>query len=495
MHRSLLIWTLAAGLAASGCSAETTLPQAQGPVVRVSPPSATLLPGGTQAFTATVTGTASMSVTWRVVEATGGTVDATGHYVAPASPGTFHVTATASDNVTIGQATVSVVTPAPPSGTFVTGYYAHWQQDWLPLANIRWRSLTHIILHSGTLLRPTTSATDASNPYASINSGPISFNVGTVRGPAAMSLFASTARAHGAKALLGFGGMNSTATWEQVADPANRTQFVSDVVAACNAWGFDGLDVDWEPMPDADQPLLLGLVQALRAAKPDMVISIAADSVNANQGMSAGRGAFWASVAPYVDQINPMIYTANGPWGWDVWHNCPLFGHYALAPLDVASNMAAYLPFGVPKAKLGAGIGLYGYGVGPAGGGGTAALRQPYPPSPFNSNANDGELALHNIMLGMYDQGGAVDNWDDVAKAAYLTWPAPGFHPTAFAVGGNFTFLSYESVQSITEKGTWLAANGYGGAMLWTLNEGTLVGYESPVLDALALSLLGRSGL
>jgi hypothetical protein len=62
--------------------------------VTVSPTGALVAPNGTQAFTATVSGTTNTAVTWSVTENGGGSVDSTGHYTAPASTGTFHVVAT-----------------------------------------------------------------------------------------------------------------------------------------------------------------------------------------------------------------------------------------------------------------------------------------------------------------------------------------------------------------------------------------------------------------
>lgn len=60
-----------------------------GPRISVTPMSATLGPGGTQQFTATVTnadGTAGdFTVTWSVSGAAGGTVSASGLYTAPAA--------------------------------------------------------------------------------------------------------------------------------------------------------------------------------------------------------------------------------------------------------------------------------------------------------------------------------------------------------------------------------------------------------------------------
>ncbi len=76
-------------------------------VVTISPTEATLAPGGTQDFAATVSGTGDSDVMWSVEEgkaggtmvnrgaqAEGGTVETMAIYAAPATPGTYHVVAT-----------------------------------------------------------------------------------------------------------------------------------------------------------------------------------------------------------------------------------------------------------------------------------------------------------------------------------------------------------------------------------------------------------------
>src|SRR5438067_2377768 len=77
-------------------------------VVTVSgtPSAATIQPGGSIAFSATVTGTSNTAVSWQVQEgASGGAVTQAGQYTAPAVSGGFHVVATSAANPAInGQA-------------------------------------------------------------------------------------------------------------------------------------------------------------------------------------------------------------------------------------------------------------------------------------------------------------------------------------------------------------------------------------------------------
>lgn len=78
--------------------------------VAVTPSSATLVPGGTQAFTAQVLGSTDTAVTWTC---TGGTISAAGLFTAGSKNGAFTVTATSvADPTRKATAAVTISTPA-----------------------------------------------------------------------------------------------------------------------------------------------------------------------------------------------------------------------------------------------------------------------------------------------------------------------------------------------------------------------------------------------
>ncbi len=86
--------------------------------VAISPASASLQPGQTRQFSATVTGTANGAVLWSVLEAGGGSITLGGLYTAPALPGTYHVRATsAADPARSADAVVSVAAASPATVT------------------------------------------------------------------------------------------------------------------------------------------------------------------------------------------------------------------------------------------------------------------------------------------------------------------------------------------------------------------------------------------
>lgn len=77
-------------------------------VIAIDPAEATLDACAARNFAALVTGSSNVAVTWSVVEAGGGTVTG-GAYVAPPTPGTYHLLATSqADPTRTAQATVAV---------------------------------------------------------------------------------------------------------------------------------------------------------------------------------------------------------------------------------------------------------------------------------------------------------------------------------------------------------------------------------------------------
>ncbi len=100
-------------------SASATITVTAAPVIAVSisPGSASLIGGGTQQFSANVTGTSNSAVTW---SSTGGAVTTNGLYTAPATAGTYSVTATSvADASKSASAAITVTDPSPGMPAFV----------------------------------------------------------------------------------------------------------------------------------------------------------------------------------------------------------------------------------------------------------------------------------------------------------------------------------------------------------------------------------------
>jgi len=368
------------------------------------------------------------------------------------------------------------------SGPWVLGYWAVWQLAQYPIDRIAWNKMTHAALSFVGARAP--AATSLQSPFATLDASNATANLG---GLAGIVRFASSARAGGCHPLISLGGGGAGVGFAAAASAANRTQFVADIVAAASEWGYDGVDLDWEDSVNTSD--FQALVTALRAsAPPGFLITVPIGAVNNNLGIDAGTRQLWSAAHPLVDQLNVMTYTGSGNYpGWAVWFMDPLAGAGSDHPFDVTSSMAAWAALGIPKSKLGVGIGFYGRAVSAPV---TAPLQQYGSATVYG---NDTELSYGNIRRYFEGKGGAVTHWDSTAMTTWLSWPTE-FHPgwtDQFPgdQGPATQFLTYEDPATVAAKGAWLKQNGYGGVIIWTINEGTLYpygadGYANPLLDA-----------
>jgi hypothetical protein len=111
-----VIATSQANSAVAGAAA-VTVPM---PQITIDPVTATLRPGGTRMFAATVSGLTNTAVNFTIQQSAGGLINSAGLYTAPADAGFYQVVATSVDETTLtASATVTVTTSS--SGFTPTG--------------------------------------------------------------------------------------------------------------------------------------------------------------------------------------------------------------------------------------------------------------------------------------------------------------------------------------------------------------------------------------
>ncbi|HZI16144.1 MAG TPA: glycosyl hydrolase family 18 protein [Myxococcus sp.] len=439
-----------------------TIPPQQQAAVALSPTSASLTPGATRAFTATVTGTTHTAVVWSVQEGPGGGfVSTSGVYTAPQTAGTYHVIATSqADNTKRATATVTVTATPPPGGgnKWVSGYYTGWNADLYPPEKVDFSAMTHIIVGRATP-RP---------------DGTVSTAFDNSNGPQMARTLATRAHAAGRKAIIMVGGAGEHANWVAAASNANRARFVQNLLNAMDSLGYDGLDIDWEPVENADKPNLLALVRELRAARPNMLLTFPIGWINTN--MASNVDPWYANLAPYLDQINIMSYEMIGPWeGWQSWYTSALYGESSNRPTSVSASLNGWVRAGIPKAKLGMGIPFYGMAW--------RNISGPYQNFTNWSDYVGSDNAYTYRKIQQLAPRGTY-HWDAVAAASYLTFSSP--------VDGTVRWISYDSPQAIAAKGKHTKDNGFGGAIIWTINQGCTdpVTGANPLLDAVKSAFL-----
>jgi chitinase len=192
-----------------------------------------------------------------------------------------------------------------------TGYYPGWEQGSMPAAQIDFSALTHVIHFS---LVP--------NADGSLNSSLNGISAGN------SAEIVSATHTAGRKVLICVGGANTS--FQSATTPANLAIFVSNLTNFMAARGYDGIDLDWEPISASDAAPFTNLVNALRSALnafPERKQLTAAVQPYSSFGEPANTvPAIITSVQGRFDQINLMTYDLSGAYsGWVTWFNSPLY--------------------------------------------------------------------------------------------------------------------------------------------------------------------------
>ena len=119
----------------------------------------------------------------------------------------------------------------------------------MPASNIDFTALTHVIHFS---LVPNSDGT--------LNSSDNSIS------PANSSAVVSQAHAAGRKVLICVGGAGTESLFQAATSPANLPVFINNLTNFMATRGYDGVDIDWEPLPSSDAQQFTNLVKGLRSA-------------------------------------------------------------------------------------------------------------------------------------------------------------------------------------------------------------------------------------
>ena len=282
-------------------------------------------------------------------------------------------------------------------------------------------------------------------------------------------------------------GLRATAT------STIRNTFVNNIYSLVQNIGFDGIDMDWEPfVPASDGPILTALMTAFQAAgvmpRSRYIYTMPVGINNANFNDMVDP-IFGTLASTYFDRLNIMSYEMCGIWdGWKSWYFSPLYGQTPQTPSSIDNTVSALKSSGVPSHAIGIGAGFYGQAFenGKSVGGSFQHLSPPaipaYVTGPYQSIATAAiryTPTYSDIMRYIYQPSAYV--WDATAKASYLTFSSPKTVNIANDGISNLetTYVTYDDVQSVTEKGNYIKSQGLGGLIIWTISGGFLAGWKT----------------
>ena len=348
---------------------------------------------------------------------------------------------------------------------WTTGYYPGWEQAVMPASNIDYTTLTHVI-HFSVVPNPNGTLNSSANNITAANTAEL----------------VTCAHAAGRKALICAGGANSETGFQGATSAAHLPEFLSNLTQFMAAGGYDGVDLDWEPLTVADAPQYTNLVQELRAAlngfgQPKL-LTAAVGAYPPYGDPPASEYTLLAGVQSQFDQINIMTYDLSGAYaGWVTWFNSPIYdGGYrfpssgALLP-SVDRAVSNFISNGISPGKLGVGIPFYGYAwMGPN----INAPRKSWTTAPTVT-----QLPYNAIVTSYYQSN--QYHWDTNAQAGFLG--ITNSNPA------NDLFVSYDDQCACQAKVRYARNRGLGGVMIWELTQDHQAGQTDPLLQALKRAL------
>lgn len=336
------------------------------------------------------------------------------------------------------------------SSPWVTAYYAGWSQGRynngvLPAGEIDFSALTHII-HFAILPNADGSLDTTVNNLVETNSAAL----------------VSRAHAAGKKAIICIGGWGSSGAFREATGLLNRSRFINNLVGFMQNRGYDGIDIDWEPLEATDVLQFTLFITEFRlrmnAINPRPLLTTAVNY----------QATAFTALFDLFDQINIMTYDLSGAWpGWVTWHTAPLYNGGSTfpstgGPLPSASDMInKFESVGIPANKLGIGVPFYGYVWSGGGGtptGGVTQPRQTWTTTP-KVRAN---VPYAAIIQDYYKTGSR--RWDNVAEVSYLSIDKPD--------STQDMFISFDDEQAIWKKFEFVRTNNLGGVFIWELGGG-----------------------
>jgi hypothetical protein len=400
--------------------------------------------------------------------------------------------------ITYGDSTTEIVTIVPriiafPSRTIVMPYIVpdNWGQGTITPAAINFNNLDIGIIHSvhynGTAMGSNATADAAAAIQDSFDGNTAAL------GRAWATDVAARAHAAGKKLLVAVGGQARTASVVyKCATAQGRANHVADLIALRDAYGFDGVDLNWEGDVQgytSDQILTFcaDVCKRLRAAWPTVIITSPLGGLT-NSNSFNNYPANWSyakgvpAISTHLDYFTMQTYGSNASWTvglWGQWFIAPQKGGsgpnsgtitditpptkyastYGSHPMDIIYAIRLYRYFGIPSHKT---------FVGPPG------YTQLRGPTVYEPGDDQGTTTVWDEPLWTWFKANIIDQnigteIVDPSGECYRHFN-PAITINVNGTNKQVSFMSYYGDESYKSLKTMMTAEGISGVIPWHLN-------------------------
>ena len=263
------------------------------------------------------------------------------------------------------------------------------------------------------------------------------------------------AKAKGLKVLASLGQRNTP--WMKAAgDRTLLARVVENLSKFIGEKGYDGLDVDWEPMPQNEEQgrAHAGFLRALRKGLPGKAL-LTVDT-------SAPEFIRWDEVASAADYVHLMGYDYHG-WEDHAGHNAPLYPTQAYkdpcGDVSVSATVMDYLAVRkIPPGKILLGLPFYGHSF--------------TGPGLYQKTTGQSRLWTFTDVYRLLARPDVRRARDDSAMV-----------PSAHDQGGN-QHVSYDDAESLAAKIKFARAKKLGGFFIWALGFDEIEPGRTPLVEA-----------
>lgn len=323
----------------------------------------------------------------------------------------------------------------------------------VPQSSIQWNALTHIV-HVNTEANGDGSLTYQCSTGPGCSEGAM--------GTEATTLI-SAAHSHGAK-VLDYVGTGSGTSWTGATNSSNLSTFVNNIMQVVNAYGYDGVVIDWEG-PAYNFTQMGNLFSSLKArlgSKPLVTTVISTYSADSS----------FAALRANIDRYDIMSFDKGG--ANPTWFNEPLFNDPPGYPSDgdggtsMDFDVQLLISDGVPASKINCSLPFYGEIQSGATG-------------PRQNASVSSQQINYNRVLANYPSQSSNPNRDSVAQ---VPW---------FASGSSW--VNYDDAASIVAKVNYAKSKNLGGWFIWALDQDYFPTQSPshPLLAAVAAAMGGST--